>query len=65
MSLKLLVNNKDLWDSFVKEMDAKLNRIHIQMEQSTAIEDVYRLQGHADCLRRLKRLRDEVNGKSD
>jgi hypothetical protein len=65
MSLKLLVNNKDIWDSFVEELDSKLNRIHIQIEQSTAIEDVYRLQGHAACLRRLKRLRDEVNGKSD
>ena len=62
MSLKLLVNNKDIWESFVEEMDSKIERIHVQMEQATSPDDFYRLQGHVACLRRLKRLRDEVNG---
>ena len=62
MSLKLLVNNKDIWEAFLEEMDTKIERVHTQMEQTTAPEDFYRLQGHAACLRRLKRLRDEVNG---
>jgi hypothetical protein len=62
MSLKLLVNNKDIWESFVEEMDSKIERVHVQMEQATSPDDFYRLQGHVACLRRLKRLRDEVNG---
>ena len=62
MSLKLLVNNKDIWESFVEEMDVKIERVHVQMEQATNPEDFYRLQGHVACLRRLKRLRDEGNG---
>ena len=62
MSLKLLVNNKDIWEAFLEEMETKIERVHTQMEQATAPEDLYRLQGHAACLRRLKRLRDEVNG---
>ena len=62
MSLKLLVNNKDIWESFVEEMDTKIERVHVQMEQATTPDDFYRLQGHVACLRRLKRLRDEVNG---
>ena len=62
MSLKLLVNNEDIWESFVEEMDSKIERIHVQMEQATSPDDFYRLQGHVACLRRLKRLRDEVNG---
>ena len=62
MSLKLLVNNKDIWEAFLEEMDDKIERVHTQMEQVNTQEDFYRLQGHAACLRRLKRLRDEVNG---
>jgi len=62
MSLKLLVNNKDIWDAFLEEMDDKIERVHVQMEQTVSPEDFYRLQGHVACLRRLKRLRDEVNG---
>ena len=62
MSIKLLVNNKEIWQAFLEEMDTKLERVHVQMEQANTQEELYRLQGHAACLRRLKRLRDEVNG---
>lgn len=62
MSLKLLVNNKDIWDAFVEELDTRLKQVHTQMEQATSVEDFHRLQGHATCLRRLQRLRDQVNG---
>lgn len=62
MSIKLLVNTKEIWEAFVEELDEKIERIHVQMEQATTPEDFFRLQGHATCLRRLKRLRDEVNG---
>jgi len=62
MKLKLLVNNMDIWDSFNNELDRRLNYVHIQMEQTIKQEDLFRLQGEAKALRRLKFLRDEVNG---
>lgn len=62
MSLKLLVNNKDIWVSFVEELDARINQVHVQMEQAATPEILYRLQGQAHALRRLKTLRDQVNG---
>ena len=62
MSIKLLVNTKEIWEAFLEEMDEKIERVHVQMEQATTPEDFYRLQGHVTCLRRLKILRDEVNG---
>ena len=62
MSLKLLVTNKDIWEAFLEELDSKIERVHVQMEQATTPEYFYRLPGHATCLRRLKKLRDEVNG---
>lgn len=63
MSLKLLVNTKDIWEAFTEEMDAKISRVHTQMEQASTPEELYRLQGQVFALRRLKRLRDEVNGR--
>ena len=62
MKLKLLVNNMEIWDSFNNELDRRLNHVHIQMEQTIKQEDLFRLQGEAKALRRLKFLRDEVNG---
>ena len=62
MSLKQIVNNHEVWDSLNQELDRRLNHIHIQMEQTLKTEDLFRLQGEAKSLRRLKFLRDEVNG---
>ena len=62
MKLKLLVNNMEIWNSFNDELDRRLNYVHIQMEQTIKQEDLFRLQGEAKALRRLKFLRDEVNG---
>ena len=62
MKLKLLVNNREIWNSFNDELDRRLNHVHIQMEQTIKQEDLFSLQGEAKALRRLKFLRDEVNG---
>ena len=62
MSIKLLVNDKKIWDSFNELIDQKLKFVHSQLEQTMKPEDLYRLQGEARALRRLKLLRDEVNG---
>ena len=52
----------EIWNSFNDELDRRLNHVHIQMEQTIKQEDLFRLQGEAKALRRLKFLRDEVNG---
>ena len=62
MNLKPLVNDKKLWNSFNEELDRRLNYVHIQIEQTLKPDDLFRLQGEARALRRLKLLRDEVNG---
>lgn len=62
MSLKLVVNNKESWDSVLQEIDFRIEFAHKQMEQRTEIEELYRLQGEVRALRSLQRLRDKVNG---
>ena len=62
MSIKLLVNDKKIWGSFNELIDQKLKFVHSQLEQTMKSEDLYRLQGEARAFRRLKLLRDEVNG---
>lgn len=61
MSLKLLVNNPDVWNSFERELEEELTKIHTKMEQTSEASDLYRLQGEAKVIRRLKKLRDKVN----
>ena len=61
-NLKPLVNDKPLWDSFLKEMDTRLADTHRAMEQADDSHTLYRLQGQATALRKLKQLRDYVNG---
>ena len=64
-NLKPLVNDKVLWDSFLEEVDRRISEVHRVMEQSTRAEDLYRLQGQAFALRKMKQLRDQVNGQTD
>ena len=61
-NLKPLVNDKDLWESFLAELTTRLAEVHRQMEQANSVEDLYRLQGHAACLNKFRYLRDKVNG---
>lgn len=59
--LKKLVNDKTLWDSFCNELDKRVDRIHINMEQADNSTMLFRLQGQALALNSLKNLRLEVN----
>ena len=38
-NLKPLVNDKALWESFLAELQERLNDVHRQMEPATAVED--------------------------
>jgi hypothetical protein len=61
MSLKLLVNNPDIWKSLVSELEERLELTHKNLEQMATAEDLYRLQGEARAYRKLLNLRDKVN----
>jgi len=61
-NLKSLVNDKPLWESFIVEMDTRLSDVHRMMEQATDAESLYRLQGQASAFRKLKQLREYING---
>jgi hypothetical protein len=62
MSLKEIVNTKNLWDSLLEELDERIAMAHKGMETATTLEDVFRYQGEVRAFRRLKQLRDKVNG---
>jgi len=62
MSLKTFVNNKAEWDSFCEELDILILEQQRRLEQSEVAIDLHRCQGSISTLRRLKYLRDKVNG---
>jgi predicted AlkP superfamily phosphohydrolase/phosphomutase len=62
MNLKQLVNNKELWDNFVQYLNHTIAIHHSAMEQADDIHTLYKAQGSISALRRLKYLRDEMNG---
>ena len=53
IALKKIVNDKSIWVAFNKTLDDKINQVHVRMEQ---------VQGEVAALRKLKYLRDEING---
>jgi hypothetical protein len=61
-NLKGFVNDKRLWDAFTGMLDEKIGLAQRKLENAQEIEVVYRAQGEVAALRRLKYLRDEVNG---
>jgi hypothetical protein len=62
MSLKAFVNNKAEWDSFCEELDIWIEEQQRRLEQGEMTIDLHRCQGAIGILRRLKYLRDKVNG---
>ena len=63
MSLKSFVNNKAEWEAFCEMLDEAVGIYHKQLEQSEQTVDIYRAQGCIQALRKLKYLRDKVNGQ--
>ena len=62
MNLKQLVNDKPLWDNFIEYIDDAITKNHTALEQSDNHVVIHRLQGAIGALRRLKYLREEMNG---
>ena len=65
MNLKKLVNDKALWDNFIEHVDDAIQKNHVALEQSDNHVVIHRLQGAIGALRRLKYLREEMNGVKD
>ena len=63
MSLKLLVNNPDIWKSLESELEERIELTHRKLEQMNAVEELYRMQGEARAYRKLLNLRDKVNAE--
>jgi hypothetical protein len=61
--LKTLVNNPKILNSFNSYLDAVIQEQHRILEQSDDSLIVQRSQGAVAALRKLKLLREEVNGK--
>jgi len=62
MHLKQLVNNKELYEEFQKHLDDLIYMRQRTMETSNDAVIVYRQQGAIDVLRKLKLLKETVNG---
>lgn len=62
MNLKPLVNDKVLYQDFLEEIDNRIADCHKALEQVSDTFDIYRYQGQIIALRKLKALREKVNG---
>lgn len=62
MNLKPLVNDKVLWQDFLQELDERISLCHKGLEQASQPVDFHRLQGEVQALKKLKSLREKVNG---
>lgn len=63
MNLKPLVNNYELYSSFLEYINYKLEIARDKAEQSRDINDIMRAQGASHELRQFLKLREEVNGR--
>jgi hypothetical protein len=62
MSLKQWVNDKPTMDEFVKHLDDLIYLQHKAMEQAEDSVTMYRAQGSIATLKKLKLLRETING---
>lgn len=63
MSIKKLTSDVALWQSFLEEIDAWLEKEYKFLEQARDIVDIHKAQGSIKTLRKLKTLRDIVNAR--
>jgi hypothetical protein len=63
VSIKQLVNDFGIYESFLKELDDKIASEQKQLVNEVDVSRIYRHQGAIMALQRLKKLREEVNGR--
>ena len=62
MHLKQLVNDKECYEQFQKHLDELIYMRQRALESANEPSVIYRQQGAIDVLRKLKLLRETVNG---
>ena len=63
MSLKKIINDKESWDALVEYYDSCISTQHVTMERLSSSDELHRSQGAINILRKLKLMRDEINGR--
>ena len=61
--LKPLVNNTKLLNGLFDYLDETIKLYQISLEKSTDLVEVHRMQGAIASMRKLKYIREEVNGE--
>ena len=56
------MGNNHQWEAFNSYLDSMIEQHHTVLEQSIDVVSLHRQQGAIAVLRRLKQLRDEING---
>ena len=62
MNLKPFVNNKDLYQDFLDYLDGLIESKRKTLEQATDTVTIHQAQGAIAALRKLKTLKEQVNG---
>jgi hypothetical protein len=62
MNLKPLVNNKELYEDFQEYLGELIEAKRKILEQATDVTLIYQTQGAINALRKLKTLKEQVNG---
>lgn len=60
MNLKPLVNNENLWNSYVEYLEAEKKILFASMTRCTCVEELTRYQGEARRIEKMLRLQEEV-----
>lgn len=63
MSLKQLVNTPAIYDAFTEHLEAEIQKYYKSLDNMSDTVLIYRTQGAIQALKRLKQLREAVNGK--
>jgi len=59
--LKPLVSNSRQWDHFSNYLDVLIKQQHKTLEQSESMINVHKAQGAIEALRKIRRLREDIN----
>ena len=62
MHLKQLVNDKECYEQFQEHLDNLIRMRHRALEAANDTTTMYRQQGAIDVLKKLKLLKETVNG---
>jgi hypothetical protein len=62
MSLKAIVNDKEVYDAFLEVLDEYIALEHTRLVASDNVVELHRAQGAVNAYKKLKHLREKVNG---